>query len=124
MKRQGVLSDVVRVVGASMVFSCLLAVPAWAVAGSKGLVGVGASAVLCVVPACIVLLLKGVAGESQPLLVLVAGGVRMFFVFAGVFAARQIAPEYGVKEFFGWLVLFYMFVLAVESFFALSRLKQ
>lgn len=124
MKRQDILSDVVRVVVAGLVFACVLAVPAWAVAGSRGLIGVGVSAVLCVVPACIVLLLKGVAGESQPLLVLATGGVRMLFVFAGVFAARQIAPEYGVKEFFGWLVLFYVFVLAIESYFTLSRLKQ
>ena len=45
-KRAGVLVDVLRLVVASLIFTLVLAGPAWLVAESKGLIGLAAAALL------------------------------------------------------------------------------
>ena len=69
--------------------SCWL-VPAWLVAESKGLIGLGVAAVLCTLPGCLVVAFKGLVGDSQAALVLAAGGLRMFFVLLGALAAKFV----------------------------------
>ena len=58
---------------------------------------------------------KELAGGSQATLVLAAGGLRMFFVLLGALAAKFVVTGYGLKEFFVWLILFYLFTLALET---------
>jgi hypothetical protein len=114
-KRESVSVDVFRLVVASLVFALVLAGPAWLVAGDKGLVGLAAAAVLCSLPGCLVVAFKGLVGDSQATLVLAAGGLRMFFVLLGALMAKFVVEGYGLKEFFVWLILFYLFTLALET---------
>jgi hypothetical protein len=113
--RDSGFADVFRLVIASVVFAVLLAGPAWLVAETKGLIGVGVSALLCVIPGCLVVAFKGLAGGSQASLILTASGLRMFFVLLGALGAKFVVSGYGLKEFFVWLILFYMFTLALET---------
>lgn len=119
-------TDTIRLVAASLGFAFLLAGPAWLVAGIKGLIGLGVSALLCTIPGCLVVAFKGLVGESQATLVLAAGGFRMFFVLLGALGAKFAVTGYGLKEFFIWLALFYLFTLAIETatlLAATSKLK-
>lgn len=114
-KHKSVFADVFRLVVASLVFALMLAGPAWLVAGSKGLIGLLAATVLCTLPGCLVVAFKGLVGDSQATLVLATGGLRMFFVLLGALMARFVVEGYGLKEFFVWLILFYLFTLALET---------
>lgn len=114
-KRESVFADVLRLLVASVIFTLLLAGPAWLVAGSRGLIGLAAAAVLCTIPGCLVVAFKGLVGNSQATLVLAAGGLRMFFVLLGALVAKFVVVGYGLKEFFVWLILFYLFTLAMET---------
>lgn len=113
--RESVSVDVFRLVVASLVFAFLLAGPAWLVAETKGLIGLGVSALLCTIPGCLVVAFKGLVGGSQATLILAAGGLRMFFVLLGALGAKFVVSGYGLKEFFVWLILFYLFTLALET---------
>ena len=113
--RKSVSVDVIRLVAASLAFAFLLAGPAWLVAETKGLIGLGVSALLCTIPGCLVVAFKGLVGETQAALVLAAGGFRMFFVLLGALGAKFAVTGYGLKEFFIWLALFYLFTLAIET---------
>lgn len=108
-------SDVVRLTLACFAFALLLAGPAWLVAEWKGLTGLAAAAVLCAVPGCLVVAFKRLAAGSQSTLILAAGGLRMFFVLMGSLFVRFVVEGYGLKEFFVWLILFYLFTLALET---------
>ena len=114
-KRENVFADVLRLVVASLLFTLVLAGPAWLVAGNKGLIGLAVAAVLCTLPGCLVVAFKGLVGDSQATLILAAGGLRMFFVLLGALGAKFVVSGYGLKEFFVWLILFYMFTLALET---------
>lgn len=113
--RESGLSDVLKLILASLVFALLLAWPAWLTAESEGLIGLAAAAVLCTVPGCLVVAFKGLVSGSQATLVLAAGGLRMFFVLLGSLVAKFVVEGYGLKEFFVWLILFYLFTLALET---------
>jgi lysylphosphatidylglycerol synthetase-like protein (DUF2156 family) len=114
-KRKSVFADVLRIVVASLLFTLVLTGPAWLVAESKGLIGLVVAAVLCTVPGCLVVAFKGLVGDSQATLVLAAGGLRMFFVLLGALGAKFVVTGYGLKEFFVWLILFYLFTLILET---------
>ena len=122
--RESGLSDVIKLILASFVFALLLAGPAWLTAESKGLIGLVAAAVLCTVPGCLVVAFKGLASGSQATLVLAAGGLRMFFVLLGSLVAKFVVEGYGLKEFFVWLILFYLFTLALETKSLLSVMSE
>lgn len=114
-KRESVFGEAFRLVVASLIFALVLAGPAWLVAEGKGLIGLAAAAVLCTFPGCLVVAFKGLVGDSQATLVLAAGGLRMFFVLLGALMAKFVVDGYGLKEFFVWLILFYLFTLALET---------
>ena len=114
-KHESVFADVLRLVVASLIFALVLAGTAWLVAEGKGLIGLVAATVLCTLPGCLVVALKGLVGDSQATLVLAAGGLRMFFVLLGALTAKFVVEGYGLKEFFVWLILFYLFTLALET---------
>lgn len=107
-------------IGMGAVFAGLLAGPAWWLAGSKGLTGLAFSAALCLIPGCAAVLVR-VRGGSSATIVLVSIGLRLTFVMAGALAAKLLVTGYGMREFFIWLILFYLFTLAVETWFAFRR---
>jgi hypothetical protein len=114
-ERESVFADILRLLVASLLFTLLLTGPAWLVAGSKGLIGLASAAVLCTLPGCLVVAFKGLVSDSQATLVLAAGGLRMFFVLLGALVAKFVVVGYGLQEFFVWLILFYLFTLALET---------
>jgi len=106
--------------GLSVAFGVLLAGPAWLVAKTSGLVGLATSAFLCVVPGCVALGCRRFLNQARETTVLVAGGLRFGLVLAAALVAKEYWPEYGISEFFVWLVLFYLFTLAVETWLILK----
>ena len=106
-------ADALGLIFASVCFALLLAGPAWLVAEKKGLIGLAVSAVLCTAPGCLVVGFKKLVGGSEAALVLASSGLRMFVAMLGALVARF--GGYGMREFFLWLILFYMFTLALET---------
>jgi len=106
--------------GSGLIFGAVLTGPAWWLAGSAGLIGLAGSAVLCLVPGCLAVLLRVVIDDSGSQF-LVANGLRMAFVLPGAFVGQRFAAGEGLMEFYVWLILFYLFTLAVETLLAYRR---
>jgi hypothetical protein len=47
--------------------------------------------------------------------------VRLFSVATTALIVRQVRPELGIVDFFGWLILFYLLALIVEVAFLKSK---
>ncbi|MBC8289842.1 MAG: hypothetical protein H8E37_05950 [Planctomycetes bacterium] len=114
------LAELGWLIGLGAVFAGVLAGPAWWLAGSKGLTGLAVSAALCLIPGCLAVLVR-VRGGSSATVVLVSIGLRLAFVLTGALVARLLATDYGMREFFVWLIAFYLFTLAVETWFGFQR---
>lgn len=101
----------------------VLALPAYWVAGAKGLQGLTFSAVLCLFPGWVVFLLAGryCVAFRQGGVVLLASSARMLFVLAGALFVRTVRPDFGLREFYSWLVVFYSVTLLVETLLLVRR---
>lgn len=99
----------------------LLVVPAWLLAEMNGLIGLTISAVLCVVPGCVVVVWKEFLSPTQNVLFLVSTGLRFGLIFASALLAKAVRPEFGIREFYVWLIVFYLYALAVETWLVLRR---
>lgn len=117
---RGPLAEFGWLFGLGIGFAAVLAGPAWWLAGSKGLTGLTVSAALCLIPSCLAVLFKAWAGDSATT-TLVSSGLRLFFVMAGALVAKFVVTGYGMREFFVWLIVFYLFSLAVETWFSFRR---
>jgi hypothetical protein len=117
---RGPLAEFGWLFGLGIGFAAVLAGPAWWLAGSKGLTGLTVSAALCLIPGCLAVLFKAWAGDGAKV-TLASSGLRLFFVMAGVLGAKIFATDYGMREFIVWLVAFYLFSLAVETWFSFQR---
>jgi hypothetical protein len=118
------LRDALTVLGFGFLFWLVLALPAWLVAGMTGLAGLSISAGLCLVPGCLAAAAKTWWGLSHVVFFLVVSGLRLFLAAGGALVANTARPELGIREFFVWLILFYSFVVAVESLVTLKRMGQ
>jgi hypothetical protein len=111
---------VLILVGGVAAFWLLLALPARHLGGGdEAVLQSGLAALLCLVPATAVLLWADWAfrqnPEQQMYAVLGGGGVRMFFVLsAGLVLGEVVGWFRGQVSFWAWLVLFYLFTLALE----------
>ena len=114
-KSRSGLADAQWLVFVNVCFALLLAGPAWLMAEEKGLIGLAVSAVLCTAPGCLIISYKTLASGSKATLILVSGGLRMFVVMLGALVARFGVSGYGMREFFLWLILFYLFTLVLET---------
>ncbi len=112
------------VLGFGVLFWLVLALPAWLVGETTGLAGLSISAGLCLVPGCLAAAAKTWWGLSHVAFFLVASGLRLFLAAGGALVAKTARPELGLREFFVWLILFYLFVVAVESLITLERMGQ
>ncbi len=97
----------------------LLIVPAWLLGGSNGAVGLTISAVLCFVPGCLALLWKCYFCPSHDVFFLVSTGLRFGILVLSALVAKLARPEFGLCEFYIWLIVFYLFALAIETWLAL-----
>ena len=111
--------------GASLAFWVLVAVPARHLWGDTALAYSAVALGLCLVPAAVTLAWAGRAlhgsAEQQLRLVLGGTGLRMFAVLtAGLVLYMRV--EYFQKEhgFWIWVLVFYLFTLAVEMTLILS----
>ena len=101
----------------------LLAGPAWMLAGTLGVIGLTIAAVLCLAPALVTVAFDVLLAPSQNVLFLVSTGLRFGLVLASALVAKVSRPEFGLREFFVWLIVFYLFTLAVETWLLLRKAK-
>jgi len=103
--------------------TAILALPATLVAGWAGLLGLGVSAVVCLVPGLVVVGLATSAKDPSVRIWFVLGGmiVRMFAVLVVVLVVRQLQPQLGLREFYIWVVAVYSVMLLAETWLLLPR---
>jgi hypothetical protein len=107
-------------VGGVMACWLLLALPARRLgAGEDAVIQSGLAALLCLVPAVLVMVWAGWAfrqnAEHQTYVVLGGGGLRLFFVLGAALFLTEITGLYrGQSAFLIWVGIFYLFTLALE----------
>jgi hypothetical protein len=127
MRRLGLL------IGASLGFWAVLAYPARRLGGDEAFAYTAIAAALCLVPTAATLLLAQKANGQLPanaLLMLLGGtGIRMAVVLGAGIAISLLGlpglPEVNVVAFWIWLLVFYLFSLALEvTLVVMSRSPQ
>ena len=110
LRRSGVLT------ASSAALWLVMAGPAYWLAGATGLEGLSYAALLCLVPGCLVFFAAGWLGANNQAVTFLAGtGLRMLTVLIGALVIHEIRADLGLRQFFGWLVLFYSVTLVVET---------
>ena len=106
--------------GASAAFWLLVALPARHLGGGDAAVAYsGTALLLCLVPAVATLLWAGWALDKSPeqqlTMVLGSTGLRLFVVLGAAWALFASVPYYREHGgFWAWLLVFYLFTLALE----------
>jgi hypothetical protein len=95
------------------------ALPVWLLGGEWALLHAGTAALLCLVPCLLTLVWVERTGQKQPQQMLLAAlgatGVRMFGVLGvGIVLVQAVPPFRGQDGFLIWLLIFYLFTLALE----------
>jgi hypothetical protein len=89
--------------------------PARYLRGSAGVQWMSVAAICCLIPGWFVVFLSGLAiVRSELSAMLLQTGVRLFSVSGAALVVRTLKPEFGLADFFGWLVGFYLLALVVE----------
>lgn len=89
--------------------------PARTLNPESGVFWMSIAAICCLVPGWIVVFLANLTVFPNDLSVMVVQTmVRLFSVAGAAVVVRKLWPELGVKDFFGWLIGFYLFALALE----------
>ena len=110
--------------GSTIFLWALLIYPSWLLWGDGAWVQSLTALVLCLLPALAVLIwMKHSIGspENQVLAVLGGTGLRMFFVLGAGLLLTQALPEIYTESFWGWVGVFYLFVLALETMLILKK---
>jgi hypothetical protein len=109
-------------IGGSLAFWCLLALPAHYVWGGPALVYSATALALCLIPAALTLVWAQYAfaqsADKQLTMVLGGTGVRLFAVAGGGFTLIQFVPyfrEPHTPGFLSWVLAFYLFTLIMET---------
>jgi len=115
---------VLLLVGGSLAFWLLAALPFRILADDRGhgdaaMVYAGVAVLLCLVPACLTLLWAGKSlaktPDQQVVAVLGSTGLRLFGVALAGFALYRSVPYFqAYPGFLNWLVVAYLFTLALE----------
>ncbi len=94
-----------------------LAVVAYTLGGSAGLEGLTYAALLCLLPGWLVFFVGSRYREPKPQAVAMLMGtvVRILVVLAGVLTLQTWRPGLGFWEFLVWVVVFYLAMLAAET---------
>ncbi len=121
-RRQPVLQNVVLL---TLVMAAGWAVcfwPARSLGGGSGVLWMSIAAICCLVPGWLVVFLSRLAIFSNDLNVLLAQTMlRMFSVAVAALMVKELRPELGVVDFFGWLIGFYLLALATEVWMLFGR---
>ncbi len=101
--------------------------PAWLAAAREGLLGLSFACVLCLLPGCIVFCAAafyGLGGSRVPLVILAGTVLRMMFVLLGMVVVQSLDQRLGFREFVVWLLVFYLAMLAFETYLVLPRASR
>lgn len=111
------LAQSARLVSALALLWCVLAAPAFLVAGVPALIGLAGAVLSCLVPGLGVVLLQAAPlGQHQPVVSLMTGMVlRIGCVLGTVLVVYRIWPDLPVAVFVVWLIPAYMVALAAET---------
>lgn len=115
------LAQAALLIGIGILFWGLCVGPAWWLAQSDGVLGLSIAAVVCIFPGCIALLVKTFLSPSQNAFFLLSSALRFGVVVGTVLVLKSQRPDLGLKQLFVWLILFYMLVLALETWLVLRR---
>jgi heme/copper-type cytochrome/quinol oxidase subunit 3 len=114
-------------IGGSLAFWILVAVPARAAWGDSAIVYSATALALCLVPSALTLAWATWAArqsaDKQLTMVLGGTGVRLFGVALAAFALFQWAPyfrQYETPGFLAYLAVFYLFTLILETTLSLA----
>ena len=89
--------------------------PARMLRGEAGVWWMSLAAIAVLVPGWIVVFLSSAAILRNYLVaMLVQTMIRLFSVAGTSVAVKQLRPDLGIVDFFGWLIAFYLLALAVE----------
>lgn len=97
--------------------------PAYLIAGSLGLEGLTYAVLLCAAPGFAALFASERGRQGvQALAGLVVGmGLRLVTVLGATLVLHRFRPDLGLLEFYVWLVVAYLVMLAVETRLLLSH---
>jgi hypothetical protein len=120
-----VISRLLILTASAAAFWLLVGLPARHLGGGDlALIYCGTGLLLCLVPAAITLVVVARANRTSPhegaLAVLASTGIRMFAVLAAGWVLTGLVPLYQSDRFWAWLVVSYLFTLAVETALVLT----
>lgn len=103
-----------------LMFGWILAFwPARSLEGESGVWWMSLAAIFCLVLTWSVAFLSGLAifrrGSAEMYLPLIWTSGRVALVMGLVLVVKFWRPEIGVRQFYGWLIAFYLLLLAVET---------
>jgi hypothetical protein len=106
-------------VAGTLLFWAATALPVWLLGSDLALLHATTAALLCLVPGIFTLVWAERTSRKDPqqmLLVVLGGtGVRMFGVLlAGILLVQMVPPYREQDSFLIWLLVFYLFTLALE----------
>jgi hypothetical protein len=104
-------------VAGSLLLWLAVVYPARQLGGDEAVFLSAVALALCLVPAAATMawaLRAGTSPESQLLMILGGTGVRMGIVLGGGLLLTRLFPDYFPAAFWIWLVVFYLFTLALE----------
>ena len=102
----------------------LLLVPAWSLAGLKGVEGLTYAAMLCLVPGWLVFFIGsryGVANSQGTIVVIGGGLLRSASALVGALVVPSVRSDLGLREFLVWLLVFYLASLLAETLLLVKR---
>src|SRR6516162_668212 len=113
MRRLGIL------IGGSLAFWVLVALPARQLWGESAAVFFGVGILLCLIPTALTMVWAKWAldrsAEQQLLMVLGGTGVRLFFVLTSGLLLYFLVPYFqGHQSFWVWILVAYLFTLVLE----------
>lgn len=126
MKTASPIRQCGRLLAISLADCLLLSPVAMAVAGLEGLLGLAVSAVVCLLPGLITVWLASAATDPNAKVWLTVSGmlVRMLIVLAVTLVFYKLRPQWGLREFYIWLIAFYNVLLFAETWLLLPRGDQ
>jgi hypothetical protein len=113
-------------IGGSLVFWALVALPSSYFWGNTAAVYSAVALALCLIPTASTLAWVGPVWQSSPeqqlIRVLAATGIRIILVLAGALALYLLFPYFQEGPgFLVWVVAFYLFTLGLETLLLVSR---
>lgn len=112
------MSILVQLIGGAVLLWGILLYPGWLWQGPDAFPQSAAALGLCLIPAVGTFLWASRAfrgsPESQMAAMLGGSGIRMFLVLGLGFGFTQWWPETFPTEFWGWILVFYLFILGLE----------